>query len=270
MKIGILGCGYVGQSIALKWKREGHLVTVTTRDPQKIQQLQSIANQVHLLEPNNLPSFITQQQVLLVSVAPDHCSSYLSTYLQTAEQIATCIPTCLALRHLIYTSSTSVYGDQGGAWVDENTPITYQNENSKILHETEQTLLKCSSEKLDVCILRLGEIYGPGREFFQRLKRMQFQSFAGTGQSYTNIIHLIDIVESLNFVLKHRLKGIYNLCNDLHLPRQQFYDQICHNIGLPPTLWDATRLSLHAGNRRVANHKIKSAGFKFTYPYQFS
>jgi hypothetical protein len=62
------------------------------------------------------------------------------------------------------------------------------------------------------------------------------------------------------------LNGIYNLCNDFHIPRKPFYERLCQKRQIPPIQWDPTLTSLHQGNRRVSNQKIKTAGFAFTHP----
>lgn len=269
MKIGILGCGYVGQATALPWKKEGHHVAVTTRKFERVSPLKNIANEVCLLTEHSLPSFIAQQEALLISVAPDASSDYASTYLETAKRVTEQISNASNLRQIMYTSSTSLYGDQGGAWVDEEMPIQCLDNHRRILCETEQILLKTSSDNLHVCILRLGEIYGPGREIEERLKRMHHQPFAGNGESYTNLIHVNDIVNALHFALTHQLQGVYNLCSDFHMTRRQFYENICQKENIPSIQWDPTRTSVHGGNRRVSNQKIKNAGFTFQHPQYF-
>lgn len=267
MKVGIIGCGYVGQAIALRWKQEGHTIAVTTRNPEKAPFLESLTHHVHVLKEGTLNHFLSKQDAVLVCVAPGASSDYRSTYLDIAQQIKAHIQQPTDLKQIIYTSSTSVYGDHQGAWVDENTPIVPAHEQARILHKTEQALLSCASSHLNVCILRLGEIYGPGREISKRLQRMQFQPFAGTGESYTNLIHLTDIVEALNFSLQQRLEGIYNLCNDFHVPRRQFYEQLCQQEMILPIQWDPTKTNRHAGNKRVSNQKMKTAGFVFCQPF---
>ncbi len=265
MKIGIMGCGYVGQALASKWKQEGHYVSVTTRKPERVASLQAFANEIYLLNSQPLATFLSQQEALLISVAPDSSSDYATTYLQTARQVAEQVIKSPSLQQIFYTSSTSVYGDHQGEWVDEALPLVPTHEKTKILYEAEKILLNCPSNHLSVCILRLGEIYGPGREIEHRLRRMQHQSFAGKGDSYTNLIHLTDIIQALDFALRHCLHGIYNLCSDFHLPRRLFYDKVCQQEGLGPIRWDPSQDNFHVGNKRVSNQKIKQAGFTFTH-----
>ncbi|MFI0435659.1 MAG: SDR family oxidoreductase [Parachlamydiaceae bacterium] len=270
MKIGILGCGYVGLAAALRWKKEGHEVTATTRSPEKIPLLKECAHDVHLLNTHPFSSFIHNQEALLVSVAPDSPSEYSSTYLETARLVAKHMDQKAPLRHILYTSSTSVYGNHEGNWVDEATAISHEDENKRILFETEQLFLSCATPDLKICIFRLGEIYGPGREIQGRLRRTSHHSFSGDGNSYTNLIHIDDIVKGLNFALLHDLNGIYNLCSDFHIPRKEFYNELCQQEHLSPVRWDPMKLNPHGGNKRVSNQKMKDAGFMFDHPYFFN
>lgn len=265
MKIGIIGCGYVGQAAALQWKKTaGHEISATTRSVEKMSHLQTIVDHVYLLNASHpLQTFIEQQEVLLIAVAPGGTSDYIATYLETAKSVAEAVERAPHLQQIIYTSSTSVYGDHQGAWVNEMTPLIPANENGWILAETEKILLGCASECRKACVFRLGEIYGPGREIAQRLRRMQGRVFAGMGEAYTNLIHLEEIVRASDFALTHRLSGLYNLCEDYHLPRRELYDKLCREEGLPAIQWDPSQVNPHAGNKRVSNEKLKEAGFDF-------
>lgn len=271
MKVCILGCGYVGSAAALLWRERGLTVSAVTRQTSRMAHLQTLADQVFCLDSQSLHSILAQQNALLISVAPDPSSDYASTYLKTAQLIAEQADKQPSLRQIIYTSSLSVYGDHQGNWIDEYTPPAPMNQNAKILLEAERILLSCASEHLKVCVFRLGEIYGPGREIENRLKRTISQPFAGTGSSYTNLIHLDDIVGALDFALEHHLQGIYNLCSDFHIPRRLFYQEICKREDLSSVQWDPGRASPHQGNRRASNLKIKKAGFEFSFPqYAYS
>ncbi|CUI16327.1 conserved hypothetical protein [Candidatus Protochlamydia naegleriophila] len=261
MKIGILGCGYVGQAAAHYWKLAGHHISVTTRKQERIASLQQCADEVHLIQDLLLFPFLSEIEALLVSVAPDSNSTYLATYLQTAQQIAEHLPRLPKLKHILYTSSTSVYGDFQGDWVDEATPLAALSDNGRCLYQTEQTFLETTVGR--VVIFRLGEIYGPGRYVSDRLRRSPTLTFPGTGNQYTNLIHLTDIVRALDFALAKSLHGLFNLCNDLHLPRREFYDKLCQQANLPKIAWDPSRASPHGGNKKVSNQKIKNLGFAF-------
>lgn len=266
MRIGILGCGYVGQALAKSLHFQGHQISVTTRSSQRIELLEPLANEIHLiLQPDDLLAFLTPLEVLIICVAPDSSSGYRSTYLDLAENIVQRLPQTKNLRQLIYTSSTSVYGDHEGEWVDEETDAQPLNENGRILLETEKCYLT-ASESVNTCIFRLGEIFGPGRLIEERLKRTYQNKFPGNGTPYTNLIHLDDIIRAIDLAIHLHLQGIFNLCNDLHIPRKEFYAGICHKWRIPAIQWDERLISSHGGNKRVNNQKFKALNFHFT-PY---
>lgn len=270
MRIGILGCGYVGQAAATLWKKAGHTVTATTRQPANIATLQALVDDVFLIQDEELQPFLSQQDVLLISVAPQHkADDYTSTYLHTAQRIVDQLPMCPMLKQILYTSSTSVYGDHQGAWITEDTPPHLLNSHAHILWETEQVLFNQQSAKRNVCIFRLGEIYGPGREIGKRLRASQGQPFPGTGEQYANLIHREDITRALDFALQQRLYGIYNLCQDEHPSRKQLYEQLCQKENLPTIQWNSQQTTRHSGNKRVSNEKIKSLGFTFNHSIIF-
>jgi nucleoside-diphosphate-sugar epimerase len=262
MRVGILGCGYVGQAIALSLKESDHIVSATTRRPEHFEKLQAIVEEPHLISRSiDLIPFLSPLEVLIICVAPNTSNDYRSTYLELAESVVKMIAHADRLHQIIYTSSTSVYGDFGGAWVNEESEVRPLNENSQILLETENCYLSISKSGVRSCIFRLGEIYGPGRLIEERLKKSYHRKFPGDGSQYTNLIHLDDIVKAVNLAIDLHLQGVYNLCNDNHISRKEFYDSLCKLHDIPLIQWDDQMMSPHGGNKRVDNQKIKNLGF---------
>lgn len=266
MKIAIIGCGYVGSSLAQILKGMGHSVTVTTRSHDKVAALQKISDAVCILEGNDLDrmqNLLQHLDAIVISVAADSQKTYRTTYQETAETIAQAMTSAPQLKQIIYTSSTSVYGDHQGRTVDESTPAMAVHETSQILLATEKILLGLSNAERPVCVLRLGEIYGPNREIADRLREMYGRSLPGDGSSVTNLSHLDQIVRGIVFALEGRLDGVYNLCNDEHVSRKALYAKICEEEGLEEIKWNPTQVSIHSGNKLVSSEKIKSKGFRF-------
>lgn len=263
-KIGILGSGYIGQHLASTLKND-YEVSITTRQPTKCPLLSSLATHVIDLNKISLDDFISRQDILVVCVAPTHHDTYQSTYLDTAHFIHTHLSHFPHLQQIIYTGSTSIYGDQQGKWVDETTQPDPLNLHGALLLETENILMQCSATHRKVCLFRLGEIYGPQREIEARLKKMVGMCLPGTGENMTNMIHLDDCIRALCFAIAHQLSGVYNLCNDFHVKRQDFYNQLCEQHALPLFQWDPSRISMHGGNRKVSNTKLKAEGFTFLH-----
>lgn len=258
-RVCIIGCGYLGKAAALKWKADGHEITVTARSLERAYDLRPFADLVYILG-DDWHDLIEKQDVVLLSIAPDAKSDYLQTYLRTAEALISSVGDS-SVSQIIYTSSTSVYGEHEGEWVDENTPPRPANSNAQILLTAEQTLLKAATKHRKVCIFRLGEIYGPGRSIVDRVKRMQGVTFPGNGESLTNLVHLEEIISALDIAMQNTLNGVYNLCNDIHIRRKDLYKQICETQGWPEVQWDSSIMNPHAGNKKVSNEKLKTIGW---------
>lgn len=277
MKILIIGCGYVGRAIAEKWQKDGHFVTVTTTTPDRITELQAIANQALILKGNDLQqmkAMIKDQEVIVLMVSPRggrELSNYQQTYLETAHNLVSAVKDSPTIKQIIYTSSFGIIGDHKGAWIDETITIKPSNERNQILAQTEQVLLTVNAQPnleqtLKVCILRLAGIYGKNRELWKI-----FQSWAGTtretdGEEYSNWIHLEDIVNALELIRLQELQGIYHLGNDQPLPKKLLLEQLCQKYDLPPIHWTSPSITPYPHNVRLSNQKIKAAGLQLKYP----
>lgn len=270
MNVAIIGCGYVGKAIADYWRHElGCFVTATTTTPENVATLEDYAQRVVVVKGNDpvgLLSVLQDQETVLLSVGAKNAHVYEEAYLHTAQTLVSVLNQAPTVRQLIYTGSYTVYGDRDGAWVDESSPIAPANENGQILAQTEEVLLSASSEHLHVCILRLGGIYGPGRELVKIFSRVAGATRPGNGSDATNWIHLDDIVGAIDFARSHRLQGIYNLVDDAHLTSRELIDQVCEKHHLPKVIWDASTKSIRPQNARVRNQKIKNAGYQLIHP----
>ncbi|MBE9037521.1 SDR family oxidoreductase [aff. Roholtiella sp. LEGE 12411] len=270
MNIAIIGCGYVGYVVAQYWRQNmDFVVSATTTSSERITALQPIAQRVTVTQGNDrdgLKSLLHNQDVVLLSVGAKGADTYEETYLQTAKTLVSVLQQAPSVRQLIYTGSYAVYGDRNGVWVDEETPLAPANLNAQILRKTEEVLLSASSENLRVCILRLGGIYGPGRELVKIFRRYSGTTRPGNGEDVTNWIHLDDIVGAIEFARRNRLQGVYNLVDDAHLPSREFLDTLFDKHNLPKVIWDASVKSNRPYNVWVSNQKIKDAGYQFIHP----
>ncbi|NWF59502.1 MAG: SDR family oxidoreductase [Fischerella sp.] len=270
MNVAIIGCGYVGSVVAQSWQQnQAFIVTATTTTPERVTALQTIAQRVVVLQGNDLEGLKTilkNQDVVLLSVGAKGVNTYEETYLQTARNLVSVLKQTPSVQQLIYTSSNSVYGEQNGALVDEETPVAPTTPSGKILNETEQELLSATSEILRVCVLRLGGIYGPNRELVKIYSRIAGTTRPGNGKEPANWIHLDDITAAIEFARHHRLQGIYNLVDDDNLTNGEVSDRVCEMHNLPKVTWDSSLSSKRAYNAKISNKKIKDAGYKLIHP----
>jgi len=271
MKIVIIGCGYLGTEVAHIWKTKGDSVTVTTRTPQRLDDLSRVSRKSILMRNANeesLAPLIADNDFIIVTIAADSPEEYENAYLNTSKVIKSLARNSDKPKTLIYTSSTSVYGDHHGQWVDEESELLGKNDQAKILIESEKKYLSLEEFGWHVCILRLTELYGPGRELSKRVAKMEGHTLPGNGQQYTNMVHIQDAAHAIDYALRHHLTGIYNVSDDEHPSRKELYDKVADKFGLPKVAWDPEHSALHSGNKRISNHKIKAEGFALHHSHR--
>jgi nucleoside-diphosphate-sugar epimerase len=159
----------------------------------------------------------------------------------------------LAGRWLGYLSSTGVYGDAGGAWVDENAPIRGRRESRNVADQDWLTL--------GARVFRLPGIYGPGRSALDRIAEGKAHRVNMVGQVFSRV-HVDDIVSGAmaGFAAP---PGAYNLADDAPCDQNTVIEMAASLMGVPPppfvTLESLSPMarSFYAENRRVANGKAK-------------
>lgn len=269
MRIFVLGGGYIGLMLLKQWKNSSDIFWVSTTTAEKLPKLAERSEKAFLLQGDDeelLKDVTNQCDGIVVCVAPGRDQDYKKTYLRTAQALMKSIASRTKPLYILYTSSTSVYGDHQGRVVKEDAPCLALSDKARLLCETENTYLSCKNAAVSVCVLRLAGIYGPGREIETRAKALSGKTMPGRGDSTTNHIHSNDVVRAIEFCFKNQCTGIYNLANSDHRPRQQIYDEICNKLSLPSPKWDGTAISDHGSNCTVSSQKILDAGFSFAFP----
>ena len=163
-----------------------------------------------------------------------------------------------------YLSSTGVYGDVQGAWVDEGAALTGRRDG--------RIAADLAWAALGARVFRLPGIYGPGRAMFDRLKSGQAHRIDAPGQVFCRI-HADDIVAGVLAAMRQGPAGVYNLADDLPAPQNRVIEHACSLLGLPlPPFRALDELSpqaraFYGENRRVANGKAKRLlGWRPLYP----
>ena len=179
------------------------------------------------------------------------------------------------LAWLCYYSTIGVYGDFGGAWIDETAPLVPRNARSDRRVLAEQVWRDYAAERgIPLTILRLAGIYGPGRSTFDKLADGTSRRIIKPGQVF-NRIHVADIGRITALAAVERLDGTYNLADDEPAPPQEVIAHAAAMLGVtpPPELPFATaeltpmQRSFYADNKRVSNAAIKSAlGIDLLFP----
>ncbi len=269
MKVAIVGCGYVGTATAQNLRvKSDYTITATTTTRERVAELEGVAQRVAVLKGNDkdaMMAVLQGQDAVILCVGAPNSNAYQESYLETATTLVSVLKDIPTVKQVIYTGTYSVYGDRQGELVNEESPVAPANPNGEILAETERVLLAASTANLQVSILRLGGIYGPGRQLVKIFGRWAGTTRPGAGEDATNWVHLDDIVGGLTFALEHQLQGIYNLVGDVSLSSGELLDRIFETNNLPKASWDGSP-SVRPYNARVSNLKIKAAGYQFVYP----
>jgi len=172
-----------------------------------------------------------------------------------------------ALRWLCYYSTVGVYGDFGGAWIDETAPLVPRNERSDRRVLAEEAWRTYAAERgLPLAIMRLAGIYGPGRSTFDKLRDGTARRTVKPGQVF-NRIHVEDIGRVTALAAEAQLNGTFNLADDEPAPPQDLVTHAAQMLGIePPPEQDfataqmtSMQRSFYADNKRVSNAAIKQA-----------
>ena len=273
MRFGVIGCGYVGMDTAIRLKYANHHVVGTTRSKARLGELQELLHSAHLLDITDATldlSFTDRLDGLLISVAPTmKGEGYSSVFARGIRNLTHALrqrPRQSPL-HITYISSAGLYGDQGGALVTEESAVDAHSPVNALLGAAEELVLNLSSDNLKICILRLGGIYGPGRDMVSMIRQAAGQHVPKYGNAVTAWSNIVDITRGIHFAYEHQLEGIYNLVDDMQLSRRELSTMICDLDGLPPVLWSHTPSQTERNmNARVSNSKLKDEGFQLISP----
>jgi nucleoside-diphosphate-sugar epimerase len=255
------GLGYSAQVLAERLLRRGWTVAGTTRDAKKAERLVARGFAVHLFERRrplvDAPAALAGATHILSSIAPDEEGDpVLDRHLDDLRAMP-------GLRWVGYLSTTAVYGDRGGAWVDETSELTPTSERGRRRVAAERAWL---DSRLPVHVFRLAGIYGPGRNPLASLRDGTAHRIVKPGQLFSRI-HVEDIATVLAASIARPDPGaVYNVCDDEPAPPQDVVAFAAELLGVPPppeTPFDTAELSpmarsFYMDNRRVANSRIRN------------
>lgn len=275
MRAFFFGLGYSSQASAHLMRMRGACVDTlgTVRTTDKANRLTQSGLSALVFDGTapgqDVGAALRQASHVIVSIAPDEAGDVVLRH-HRAELDA--MPT---LEWLCYYSTVGVYGDFGGAWIDESAALTPRNERSGFRVRAEEEWIAYAAERgVPLCILRLAGIYGPGRSSFDKLANGTARRVVKPGQVF-NRIHVGDIAEITLLAAKQRLAGIFNLADDEPAPPQDLIAYAAAKMGVEPPAevdFDEAEMtpmarSFYRDNKRVSNKAIKTAlGIELLYP----
>ncbi|MBL8561212.1 MAG: SDR family oxidoreductase [Gemmobacter sp.] len=264
-----LGHGYSAQALARRALQHGWRIIGTTRSPEKAAALAAEGVEPLIWPGAPLAPALAQATHILASIAPGpEGDPVLNAH---AAEIAAARPAWVG-----YLSTTGVYGDHAGGWVDEETALTPSTlrGQQRVLAEAQWQALS-QSAGLPLHIFRLAGIYGPGRGPFAKVRNRTARRILKPGQVFSRI-HVEDIAATLEASMLRPHPGrIYNVCDDDPAPPEAVIAHAAHLLGLPEPPaedWDTAEMtpmarSFYAESKRVRNDRIKTElGLRLRYP----
>lgn len=262
------GHGYSARALARRLVPQGWTVFGTTRNPDKARALTAEGVTPILWPQGDLKAALAKASHILCSTGPESEGDPVLALLR--DTIMRAAP---RLQWVGYMSTTGVYGDLDGGWVDEDTPLapTTQRGQMRLAAEREWQ----SIPGLPLHIFRLAGIYGPGRGPFEKVRNGTARRIIKPGQVFSRI-HVEDIAQVLDASIKQPHPGaVYNVCDDDPAPPQDVIGYAAELLGLPlpeAVAFDTADLtpmarSFYAENKRVKNDRIKAElGVSLIYP----
>lgn len=264
-RVLLAGCGDLGLRVAQRLSARGAEVWALRRQPPRDDGCEPAIRwlQGDLTRPETLaalPAGITHVAYL---PAPD--SRDPAVYRAVFQEGLPALLAALdhtALQRVLFVSSTAVYGEHHGEWVDETTPADPAGFNGRILLDTERWL---AAQSVSSVSLRLAGLYGPGRlQLFERIR-------AGTARAprhplhWANRIHIDDAAAAVVHLLAlPHPDALYLGGDDTPLPLHELYEHLAALIHAQPP--DEGPAPANVGSKKLSNARLKASGWTPQWP----
>ncbi len=175
------------------------------------------------------------------------------------------------LRRVVWLGSTSAIADHDG-WVDEDFAPAPGDERGRVQRDAEAVVFGFGEATgTPVLVLRLGGLYGPGRELDRIYAQRSSDPFAGHGYNPTNLVHRDDAVAAVVAALSAPagVRGVVHVVDDDHTPRRRMYEAIARHRGVDPVAWsEPVPASAVPIGKRVSNARLKDwLGVRLQHPF---
>lgn len=275
--IFIIGCGQIGQLVAQKWGKDSRSIIALARSEASEARLQAQGLKTYrgdLDEPSTLHGLPVSGS-LLYYFAPPTPSGVMDLRMQ---HFIAGLNASVAPRHIIYISTSGVYGDTKGEWVTEEHPTRPQADRAKRRLDAEQQLSRwCEASGTALTTLRVAGIYGPGKLPIKRLQ-MGTPVLREEECGFTNRIHIEDLVATCTAAARPgKGRAIYNVSDGQPDTLCHYFNSVADALQLPRpaqvTMEEARKqlapamISYLSESRRIDNGKLlRELGVTLKYP----
>lgn len=266
------GFGFSAEALANRLKPKGWRTAGTARVPDKVNALTARGVEAFAFPLADPPEALRGTTHVLVSTPPGENGDPAFRY---ASDLARLTPRPAWLGYL---STTGVYGDHAGGWVDETTPEAPATERGRRRLAAEQAWGSWGrAANVPVAIFRLAGIYGPGRNQLDSVRDGTARRIVRENQVFSRI-HVEDIAQVLEAsIAKPHAGAVYNVCDDEPAPPHEVIEYAANLLGVAtpklerfedaaPTMSEMAQ-SFYTESKRVRNNRIKQdLGVKLLYP----
>ena len=262
-RVLLAGCGDLGLRVAQRLLARGDQVWALRRQPppQDDSGIQWLSGD--LTKPETLRGLPTDITQLVYLPTPDRRdeSAYRATFVTGLRYLLDALGSS-PLKRVLLVSSSAVYGEHGGDWVDESTAPAPPGFNGEVLLEAEQLL---AAQPVASVVLRLAGLYGPGRlQLIERLRAGQVQAPRSSAH-WANRVHVDDAASAVVHLLKLTDPlPLYLGVDNTPLPLDALYDHLAGLIGAP--LPGDGPAPAGVGSKRLSNARLRASGWMPQWP----
>ena len=265
----IAGCGYVGTALGMRLAAAGHVVWGLRRSAEGLPSgLHCVA--ADLTAPATLQDLPPALDVVFYTAAPNGAddAAYRAIYVDGLRHLLEAlVRQRQSPRRVLFTSSTAVYAQSTGEWVDETSPAEPRHFTGSRVLEGERLLL---DGPFPATIIRFGGIYGPGRTSLLERVRQGLAPCRDGPPLYTNRIHRDDCAGALHHLMSLPLpESLYIGVDHESADQCEVLRWLAAQLGAPAPRVEAlpgTDTRRHRTNKRCRNAKLVASGYVFRYP----
>jgi nucleoside-diphosphate-sugar epimerase len=275
-RVAVLGCGYVGLELCRQLGGEAVGVRRSTDGLRAIEETGATAVQADVTEPETLAAVPDADVVVFAASSGGRgAEAAREVYVEGQQNaLAEFAGRAEPPDRYVYTSSTGVYGDHGGDWVDEETPLEPVTEKTEVLVEAERVALDGARERgIDGTVARYAGLYGPERYRLARYVE------GPVTEGYLNMVHRDDAAGAVGFLVTEDLARdeAVLVVDDEPVEKWAFADWLAEQCGepAPPKRTVEERLESDVPesvrrrlttSKRCSNAKLRELGYEFRYP----
>jgi nucleoside-diphosphate-sugar epimerase len=261
----IAGCGFVGLPLARIFVSSGwetHSITASKISAANLHREPFLVYAADITQTTGFGQLAGHSFDIVIHCASSgrgDASKYAAVFFSGTQNLMT----NLEYRHLIFSSSTSVYAQTDGSWVDETSPANPERETGQVLRKTEDMVLASGGT-----VARLAGLYGPGRcAPLQKIldDRAIIQE---DGKRAMNSLHQVDAANALRFLAEAESSGLFNVVDNQPVTEIEWFRYVCERLNKPLPPIGPRDFNQKRGwtNKQVSNKKLRSLGWEPIYP----